>query len=182
MMTRHQDTHNVTEDVDPVCGMTITPEDAVGHVSHEGRTYYFCSQSCLDRFRADSDEFLKPTKAASVQAADGTVEYMCPMHPEVRQHRPGACPKCGRALEPVTYTPPITNTEWTCPMHPEIVRDEPGSCPICGMALDLRVVTVDARNPELDDMTRRFQVSLALSVPILAFICETRKRSKCSRR
>ena len=92
------------------------------------------------------------------------------MHPEVRQKGPGACPKCGMALEPVTYTPPTTRTEWTCPMHPEIVRDEPGSCPICGMALEPRVVTLDERNPELEDMTRRFRVSVALSIPILVFM------------
>src|SRR5215212_10095436 len=55
--------------------------------------------------------------------------------------------------------------EYTCPMHPEIVRNEPGSCPICGMALEPRTVTLDEGNPELVDMTRRFWVSTALSVP-----------------
>ena len=55
-------------------------------------------------------------------------------------------------------------------MHPEIVRDEPGSCPICGMALEPRVVTLEEQNPELDDMTRRFRWSLALTAPILAFM------------
>jgi Cu+-exporting ATPase len=55
-------------------------------------------------------------------------------------------------------------------MHPEIVRDQPGACPICGMALEPRVVTVEERNPELDDMTRRFRVSLMLTLPILAFM------------
>ena len=60
--------------------------------------------------------------------------------------------------------------EYTCPMHPEIVRYEPGACPICGMALEPRVVALDERNPELDDMTRRFWGSLALTVPMLAFM------------
>ena len=55
-------------------------------------------------------------------------------------------------------------------MHPEIVRDEPGPCPICGMALEPRVVTVEDKNPELDDMTRRFWVSLVVTAPILAFM------------
>jgi Cu+-exporting ATPase len=55
-------------------------------------------------------------------------------------------------------------------MHPEIVRDAPGACPICGMALEPRVVTLDERNPELDDMTRRFRWSLVLALPILAFM------------
>jgi Cu+-exporting ATPase len=88
------------------------------------------------------------------------------MDPEVRQRGPGACPKCGMALEPVVATP-ATRTEWTCPMHPEIVQDGPGACPICGMALEPRVVTVEHRNPELDDMTRRFRISLLFTAPIL---------------
>ena len=58
---------------------------------------------------------------------------------------------------------------YTCPMHPEIVRDAPGSCPICGMALEpMTIVAEEERNPELDDMTRRFWVSLALTVPVFA--------------
>ena len=73
-------------------------------------------------------------------------EYTCPMDPEVRQKGPGACPKCGMALEPVDVAP-ITKAEWTCPMHPEIVRDAPGSCPICGMALEPRTVTLEERIP-----------------------------------
>jgi Cu+-exporting ATPase len=73
------------------------------------------------------------------------------------------------ALEPVMAAP-VTKTEWTCPMHPEIVRDGPGACPICGMALEPRVVTIEQRNPELDDMVRRFRVSLLLTAPILAWM------------
>lgn len=57
--------------------------------------------------------------------------------------------------------------QWTCPMHPEIVRDEPGSCPICGMALEPVTASLDDDNPELEDMTRRFWVSAALSAPVL---------------
>lgn len=158
-----------TEVLDPVCGMTIAPQDAVGHVDHKGATYYFCSQSCLDRFLASPETYLSP-KAAKPQHAHGdTREYTCPMDPEVRQVGPGACPKCGMALEPVSAAP-LTKTEWTCPMHPEIVRDQPGSCPICGMALEPRVVTLEEQNPELDDMTRRFRSSLVATAPILAFM------------
>ncbi|MGA8765046.1 MAG: copper-translocating P-type ATPase [Candidatus Sulfotelmatobacter sp.] len=94
--------------------------------------------------------------------------YVCPMCPEVLEAKPGACPSCGMALEPEI---PIASArpEYTCPMHPEIVRPQPGSCPICGMALESRTVTVvDPDNPELRDMTRRFWVSLLLTVPLLA--------------
>ena len=89
------------------------------------------------------------------------------MHPEVRRPAPGACPKCGMALEPVAVAAPPTRTEWVCPMHPEIVRTGPGACPICGMALEPRTVTLEEEpNPELGDMTRRFWVGLALTVPL----------------
>src|SRR5262245_66425161 len=50
-------------------------------------------------------------------------------------------------------------------MHPQIVRSGPGSCPICGMALEPRTVTLDERNPELEDMTRRFRLSALLTLP-----------------
>jgi Cu+-exporting ATPase len=66
----------------------------------------------------------------------------------------------------------VAKTEWTCPMHPEIVRDAPGSCPICGMALEPRTASLEEQqeNPELDDMTRRFRVSLLFTAPILALM------------
>jgi Cu+-exporting ATPase len=156
--------------LDPVCGMRIFPSRAAGHLEHEGQTYYFCGRGCLEKFRAAPEKYLKPTEALPPAPPHGdTREYTCPMDPEVRQIGPGACPKCGMALEPVSAAP-LTKTEWTCPMHPEIVRDAPGACPICGMALEPRVVTLDERNPELDDMTRRFRWSLVLALPILAFM------------
>jgi P-type Cu+ transporter len=93
--------------------------------------------------------------------------YVCPMCPEVREMKPGACPSCGMALEPEV---PVagTRTEYTCPMHPEIVRSEPGSCPICGMALEPRMMSAAVEeNPELRDMTRRFWVGVVLTLPLL---------------
>jgi P-type Cu+ transporter len=163
-----------TETTDPICGMTVDPDQAAGTAEYHGRRYLFCSTSCLERFQADPEQY---TSHASMNAApSGTqtplpseaVEYTCPMHPEVRQRGPGTCPKCGMALEPVTLAAPITRTEYTCPMHPEIVRQEPGFCPICGMALEPRTVTVeDEVNPELVDMTRRFRISLGLTLPLL---------------
>ncbi len=61
-----------------------------------------------------------------------------------------------------------TQIEWTCPMHPEIVRREPGNCPICGMALEPRTVAADEEgaNPELIDMTRRFWLAAAFTIPL----------------
>jgi Cu+-exporting ATPase len=85
--------------------MSISPDDAVGHVDHEGHTYYFCSESCREQFRADPARFLnrEPMKPATA-AADLEVEYTCPMHPEIRQKGPGSCPICGMALEPVAIS------------------------------------------------------------------------------
>jgi Cu+-exporting ATPase len=95
-------------------------------------------------------------------------EYTCPMDPEVRQDHAGVCPKCGMALERSVPAAPAARIEYTCPMHPEIVRDGPGACPICGMALEPRTTIVDEEtNPELVSMTRRFWVSVVLTVPVL---------------
>src|SRR5580693_2442355 len=95
-------------------------------------------------------------------------DYTCPMDPEVHQDSPGACPKCGMALERSLPAVGETRVEYTCPMHPEIMRSEPGSCPTCGMALEPRTATVaEEENPELVSMTRRFWVSVALTIPVI---------------
>ena len=93
--------------------------------------------------------------------------YTCPMHPEVRLENPGNCPKCGMALEEMVDTAPEIRTEYVCPMHPEVIRSEPGSCPKCGMALEPRDLAAEnEENHELIDMSRRFWVSTALSIPV----------------
>ena len=92
-------------------------------------------------------------------------KYTCPMDPEVESDRPGDCPKCGMALERVIVA--AAATQWTCPMHPEILQDEPGDCPNCGMALEPVVANEDdADDGELIGMSRRFWISLALTVPV----------------
>ncbi|HKV96607.1 MAG TPA: copper-translocating P-type ATPase [Gammaproteobacteria bacterium] len=105
--------------------------------------------------------------APAAMPAGTTAKYTCPMHPEVITNRPGACPKCGMALEPVM--PAATAKQlWTCPMHPEIVRDAPGVCPICGMALEpMMPAPAEEANPELRSMTRRFWVGVVLTVPLV---------------
>jgi Cu+-exporting ATPase len=112
---------------------------------------------------------LGSAQTATLSTAKAESAYVCPMDPEVRTSRPGPCPKCGMALEPEVPLAPATRVEYTCPMHPEIVRSEPGACPKCGMALEPRTVTVEEEeNPELKDMARRFWISLALTIPVLA--------------
>jgi Cu+-exporting ATPase len=159
---------------DPVCGMSVEPESAAGSYEFEGKTYYFCSQSCRQRFEGDPSKFLKSPEVVQLipistapKVVDSGEEHTCPMHPEVRKLGPGSCPKCGMALEPVAIKAPATKTEYTCPMHPEIVRDQPGFCPICGMALEPRTVTGDEADEELVDMSRRFKAGLILTIPLL---------------
>jgi Cu+-exporting ATPase len=156
--------------IDPVCGMEVDEKSAAGSHKHAGKTYYFCNPHCLEVFKEDPDKFLTPAaERGSDQPPPGAL-YTCPMDPEVRQEKPGPCPKCGMALEPLAIAAPATRTEYVCPMHPEIVRSEPGSCPICGMALEPRAVTLaEEQNPELVDMTRRFWSAVALSAPIFFF-------------
>jgi Cu+-exporting ATPase len=191
---RQPSSQKPTVATDPVCGMTVEPDTAAGKYEYGGQTYFFCSQHCLTKFKQDPEKFLKtqghaghapahehehatghphPHDHEHVRAETFRSEttehgvYVCPMDPEVRESKPGACPKCGMALEPAAPLVPSVKTEYVCPMHPEIVRDEPGSCPICGMALEPRTVTLNEEaNPELVDMTRRFWISVVLTAPI----------------
>ena len=126
---------------DPVCGMTVVPETAAGSVDHDGRTYYFCSRHCVEKFCADPARFLADGRGMGAgHAGHGEVSH-----------------------------PPAAGTLYTCPMDPQVISDQPGACPICGMALEPSTVSAaDADvDPELVDMSRRFWISLALTVPLL---------------
>ena len=153
--------------VDPVCGMKVNPQAPKGGTyEYEDRTYFFCNPKCREKFRAEPQKYLEPKAEEPPAAPPGTM-YVCPMDPEVRQDHPGACPKCGMALEP--EAPVVeTKTEYVCPMHPEVVQDHPGNCPKCGMALEPRTVMAEEKpDPELISMARRFWVSLVLTVPVV---------------
>ncbi|MDE1178322.1 MAG: heavy metal translocating P-type ATPase [Edaphobacter sp.] len=179
---------------DPVCGMQVGIEGARWTLEHGGRSWYFCCEGCLKKFKADPSKYdgTQPVSSAgelvsiggiakpvggsccgsTSQAAKPTqavakgTKYICPMDPEVISDKMGACPKCGMALEPMHPVGP--RVEYTCPMHPEVVKDEPGSCPICGMALEPREMTGEEGNPELESMTRKLWISSALTLPLLA--------------
>jgi Cu+-exporting ATPase len=157
---------------DPVCRMQFAPEKAAGQWEYRGRTYYFCNKSCLQKFRLDPAKYLDAGKTLPAetpvepQVHQAGMLYTCPMDPEVRSKRPGPCPKCGMALEPLTFEQ-VFKTEYVCPMHPEIIRDVPGACPVCGMAFESRTASLDEENPELKEMKRRFWISLLLTIPIL---------------
>jgi Cu+-exporting ATPase len=116
--------------IDPVCGMRVNRDTSKHRFSYQGQDYFFCSARCRERFEAEPEKFLQP-KQPEPAAPAGTI-YTCPMHPEVRQVGPGACPICGMALEPEQ------------------------------ISLD------DKPDPELIDMTRRFWIALALTLPVFA--------------
>ncbi len=85
--------------VDPVCGMDVDPEKTTRHAQHGGQAFHFCSARCRERFEADPDKYLVPEENTDEPVPKGTI-YTCPMHPQIRQEGPGACPICGMALEP----------------------------------------------------------------------------------
>ncbi len=87
---------------DPVCGMRVKPSSPLRYV-HEGKTYLFCNPKCQTKFSAAPAQYLHPPEKEAAPAAPGAI-YTCPMHPEIRQNGPGACPKCGMALEPESPT------------------------------------------------------------------------------
>jgi len=88
---------------DPVCGMTVDPATAKHRHKHEGHDYFFCSARCREKFVAGPAKYLTPSNAPAEPMPEGTI-YTCPMHPEIRQVGPGACPLCGMALEPDVVT------------------------------------------------------------------------------
>ena len=93
--------------------------------------------------------------------------YYCPMCHGMESDKPGDCPQCGMALERNPARKPAPMTVYTCPMHPEVRQDHPGDCPKCGMALEPVSVTDEVKDDgELRDMTRRFRISAALTLPV----------------
>jgi Cu+-exporting ATPase len=149
--------------IDPVCGMTVDPDLAAGSHEYKGKTHYLCSPHCLQKFRDDPERFLKKPAQPISRHSSGI---------EKTAVKPGpvATTTAGQAPSPAPESAPGSDkTTYTCPMHPEIVRDAPGNCPICGMALEPRTVSLaEEENPELVEMSRRFWVSVLLTIPLLA--------------
>jgi P-type Cu+ transporter len=124
--------------LDPVCHMPVDPARTTHKTEHEGVTHYFCAGGCREKFEAEPGRYLSGAKA----------------------------PLASRTEAPTKSVP--AGTIYTCPMHPQIRQDHPGNCPICGMTLEPVVVTGDeGPSAELVDMTRRFWIGLALSVPVV---------------
>jgi P-type Cu+ transporter len=125
----------LSDTIDPVCGMTVDPVKSPHHYRYLDRDYHFCSARCRSRFADDPETYLKDRAS---------------LKKELQEH----------SMAP-------QGTIYTCPMHPEIRRPSPGACPICGMALEPEVPGA-GDDGELGDMTRRFWISLALALPVIA--------------
>lgn len=125
---------------DPICKMPVAPQSAAGSFEHKHQTFYFCSVHCLNKFKSNPDSFL-----SSVETVPQKIQ-----------------------LERIISE--RADAKFTCPMHPEILSDKPGNCPKCGMALEALQPTADNSNSiELNDMQKRFWISLTFTLPI-AFI------------
>ena len=90
----------ITTATDPVCGMQVDAITAKHRAEYQGQPYFFCSAGCKSKFEADPERYVNPASRAAEAAAAGAI-YTCPMHPQIRQVGPGACPICGMALEPL---------------------------------------------------------------------------------
>jgi P-type Cu+ transporter len=145
--------------LDPVCGMMVDPDRAAGHVEHKGTTYHFCSKSCVAKFTATPDVYLSGKREA--------------MSAPVLQI--GGLKRAAAVTAVTSHQSPVPSqssvARYTCPMDPEVISETPGPCPKCGMALEpmldeMSAGDLDAPNPELVDMTRRFWIGLVLGSPV----------------
>jgi P-type Cu+ transporter len=137
-----------TKEKDPVCAMTVDPPNAAGKLEHRGKTYYFCSARCAERFAKEPEKFLAAPGNAGMEVLSGNSEKI--------SHTPG---------QQVV----AKGVRYTCPMHPEILRIGPGSCPICGMALEpMDIVAEEHADLEYESMAKRFWLAVVLTLPLMA--------------
>jgi Cu+-exporting ATPase len=140
---------------DPVCGMAVDPAHAASTAHYAGTTYCFCSDGCAAKFHAAPDRYL------GARTATGP-------HPRAVGARGLGEPSAPAIARPAPKQDASKAPVYTCPMHPEIVRPAPGACPICGMALEPRTaVAEEGPNDEFVSMTRRFWISVMLTLPVV---------------
>ena len=140
---------------DPVCGMMVVPEKAAGKIERAGKTYYFCSKSCAERFSQDPGKFLATSRTGGME------HRPAPAGPGAIEDTAAAASRAAPDQKEVRYT---------CPMHPQVVQVGPGICSICGMALEPMDIFAEVEaDPEYHAMLLRFWVSAGLSLPVLVF-------------
>ena len=160
--------------IDPICKMTVDEASACS-AERDGQNFYFCSEHCRQKFLGEDAPVVaepgEPDRAhqepTQRMQKDGAGEFFCPMCKGVESDKPGSCPKCGMAMESARPKIDTGKTIYTCPMHPEIEQEEPGTCPKCGMDLEPKYLDAEVEDDsELRNMTLRFWVGVALSVPV----------------
>jgi len=131
---------------DPICHMLVERESAADAVVFQGNTYYFCNINCSAKFSRSPGRYVA-TQDANAHEANTQIA------------------SADTAAEPES----VKQNQFTCPMHPEIITTKPGPCPLCGMALEsLDASETVEDDSELVDMTRRFKLALAFTVPLIA--------------
>ena len=95
---------------DPVCNMVVS-NDTEYYYHYADKHYYFCSENCLHKFKEHPEQYLHKETSLSHETHGELITYTCPMHPEIQQQGPGNCPRCGMALEPVTFSIEEKNEE-----------------------------------------------------------------------
>ncbi|QDS99247.1 heavy metal translocating P-type ATPase [Adhaeretor mobilis] len=139
----------MSKTIDPICGMTVDANSALV-LEIEGKSHYFCSSSCRDRFAAQqgvsvtAETSSDPGDAACCQSDyDGKSKMKLPTDAESGQI-------------------------FTCPMHPEVEQVGPGSCPKCGMDLEPKTISLEEEDDGSESaMTQRFWAGVVLSLPLL---------------
>ncbi len=147
---------------DPVCGMAVTV-DSPHHLTHAGRPVYFCSAGCQSKFAADPSAYVATTAAPTapaIPAAPAGAIYTCPVHPEIRQDRPGNCPKCGMTLEPVV--PSLDDDE-----NPELVSFTRRFWWTLPLTVIVTTLAMFGHQLGWFDMATQSWIELALSLPVV---------------
>jgi Cu+-exporting ATPase len=140
---------------DPICHMLVERETAADAVVFQGNTYYFCNLNCSAKFSRAPLRYTNSADQAENEQAEKDQAKAELAHGELAH---------GEQPRP---TDPAKQNQFTCPMHPEIITDKPGPCPLCGMALEsLDASQTVEDDSELVDMTRRFKLALAFTVPL----------------
>ena len=178
---------------DPVCGMTVDPRSWSVRYEYQGTMYYFCCAGCKDKFRIDPQRYLSgatescdsetndheqakdpvcgmtvdPATAKFRHEHDGTTYVFC-AESCLRKFQADPERYLSGEGDPEPAPDPSDTREYGCPMCPEVRQIGPGSCPSCGMALEPLTTSADddERNPELEDLKRRFWVGVIFTVPI----------------
>jgi Cu+-exporting ATPase len=142
--------------------MMVDPARSAGQHDHKGTTYYFCNPNCLTRFRLDPDKYLAP----GFRPGGMTPMAVKPRRLAIQSLAPAEIAPSPLPLAPAPAATP--GVRYICPMDPEVSSDVPAACPKCGMALEPATISLEEPpNPELAYMSRRFWLSLPLTLPLL---------------